>query len=186
MKLVSLEKKLEGKFISSYVATYINLDGKEKKYEFTSRNPHLTMDTFKAGNPLGVGIILFSEDMSKTLLLKEFRMATNNYAYNFAGGLIDPGEDVEQASRRELFEETGIELVKVLKIMKPSYASCATSDEVMTSIYATGKGTFKKSTSADEEIEAKWFTKDEARKLLESDAMLSVRVQIFLSMWVGI
>ena len=185
MKLIGLEKKLEGKFISAYVASYLNLDNKIKQYEFYSRDKNLTMETFKPRNPLGVGIILFSEDGTKTLLLREFRMAANNYVYNFAGGLIDKGEDVKQASIRELYEETGVTLTSFIKILKPSYASAATSDEVMNTVVAYGKGDIRMSDSADEEIMAKWFTKEEARALLESDEMLSVRVQIFLQMWVN-
>ena len=47
--------------------------------------------------------LLIIEDL--VLLQKEFRMATNNWVYNFPAGLIDEGETPEEAAIRELKEE---------------------------------------------------------------------------------
>jgi 8-oxo-dGTP diphosphatase len=55
-------------------------------------------------------MVTFSKDRSKILLLQEFRLACNNWVYNFPGGLSDEGESPENTAKRELKEETGLEI----------------------------------------------------------------------------
>ncbi len=185
MKLIELEKIHEGKFLSYYIATYVNDLGHIKKYEFTSRDNSLTKDSFGSGLPQGVGMVTFSVDKDKILLLKEFRLACNSWVYNFPGGLSDGDELPEETAKRELKEETGLDLVKVEAVLKPSYASPATSDELMQIVICRCEGEIKESCFEDEEIITRWFTKDEVRQLLDEGAFMSVRTQMFLYMWVN-
>lgn len=184
MKLIDLEKIHEGKFLSYYIATYINDLGHTKKYEFTSRNNSLTKESFGGGVPQGVGMVTFSKDGNKILLEREFRLACNNWVYNFPGGLSDNNELPEETAKRELKEETGLDLVKVEVVLKPSYASPATSDELMQIVICRCDGEIKDSCFEDEEIITRWFNKDEVKKLLDEGALMSVRTQMFLYMWI--
>ena len=185
MKLAKLEKIHEGKFLSYYVATFINKDGGLKEYEFVSRDKNLTIDTFGKNRPAGVGMVSFNVGKTKVLLQKEFRMATNRWVYNFPAGLIDEGEDALMAAKRELYEETGVGLVKVDAVLSPSCASQGTSDEMMQIVICECQGEIKKSIYVDEEIEANWYTKEEIKKLLDEGAYMSVRTQMFLWQWIN-
>ena len=185
MKLKNLKKIHEGKYLTYYVADYELNNGGIKSYEFISRDKNLTLETFGHNVPAGVGMVPISEDDSKILLQKEFRLATNNWVYNFPAGLIDKGETPIEAARRELKEETGVELVKVEAELSPSYASQGTSDEKMVIVICRVKGEIKKSCYAEEEIEANWYTKEEIKKLLDEGAYMSVRTQMFLWQWVN-
>jgi ADP-ribose pyrophosphatase len=185
MKLLSIDKKYEGKYLTYYVAKYENKAGKIKLYEFISRNNNLTLDKFHHEKPCGVGLVALSKDKQKILLQKEFRMATNEWVYNFPAGLIDQGEKIEETARRELKEETGLDLVEVIDVLPPSYASQGTSDEMMSIVICTVEGQISPSCYIDEEIEARWFNKDEAKKLLLDKALMSVRTQMFVWMWVN-
>lgn len=185
MKLVNLKKAHEGKFLTYYVADYLNKENKIKSYEFISRNKNLTLDDFGNSEAVGVGVIPISLDNSKILLQREFRLACNQWVYNFTAGLIDPQETPEIAAKRELFEETGVELVKIDAVLAPSYASAPTSDELMVIIIGRAEGEIKESIFVDEEISAKWYTKEEIKELLDSGALMSVRTQIFLYKWVN-
>lgn len=185
MKLVDLRKEYEGKYLSYYVASFINNEGHVKEYEFISRDKNLTIEKFGRVNPQGVGMVCYSEDRQKVVLQKEFRLATNHHVYNFPAGLIDPGEKPEETARRELKEETGLDLVDIIDVLPPSFASQGTSDEMMVIVVATVKGEIKNSSFADEEIEAKWFTKDEVRELIKNGAFMSVRTQMFLYQWIN-
>lgn len=183
MKLIKLTKIHEGKFLSYYVADYLNNNNHIKSYEFVSRNKNLTIDSFGKGCPQGVGLVPFSLDDQKVLLQKEFRLATNNCVYNFPAGLIDEGESVEEAAKRELFEETGTLLIKIDTVLPPSFASQGTSDEMMSIVICHCEGEIVNSSFEDEEIIAKWYTKEEIKELINNKAFMSVRTQMFLWQW---
>ena len=185
MKLIKLEKLHEGKYLSYYVADYLTELGHVKSYEFISRDKNLTMDSFGKGKPQGVGMVPFSMDGQKVLLQKEFRLATNNWVYNFPAGLIDEGETPEIAAKRELKEETGVELVKIIDSLSPCFASQGTSDEMMSIVICYCDGEIKKSCFEDEEIQANWYTKEQIKELLDKGVYMSVRTQMFLWQWVN-
>ncbi len=185
MKLIRLEKLHEGKYLSYYVADYQTENGHIKSYEFISRHKDLTMDTFGKGLPQGVGMVPFSLDGQKVLLQKEFRLATNNWVYNFPAGLIDQGETPEIAAKRELKEETGVDLIKIKEVLSPSFASQGTSDEMMSIVICYCDGEIKESCFEDEEIQAGWYTKEQIKELLDNKVYMSVRTQMFLWQWVN-
>lgn len=184
MKLVDLRKTYEGKYLTYYVADYLNKEGKIKSYEFVSRDANLNMDNFGKGKPAGVGMVSFSLDKNKVLLLREFRLATNNWIYNFPAGLIDEGETAKEAAIREIREETGVDHVEVDVVLPPSFASQGTSDEMMAIAICRCEGKIIGSSFANEEIEPNWYTKEEVKTLIESGAYMSVRTQMFLWQWI--
>lgn len=185
MKLIALKKVHEGKFLSYYIATYINKEGKQKDYELISRDKNLTLEKFGHSVPAGVGMVCYSKDHNKVVLQKEFRLATNEYVYNFPAGLIDQGETPEETAKRELKEETGLDMVNLLAVLPPSFASQGTSDEKMVIVICEVDGEIKESSFADEEIEAKWYDKKDVKKLLDEGAYMSVRTQMFLYQWIN-
>lgn len=185
MELKELKKIHQGKFLSYYVASYINKDNKIKEYEFISRDPNLTKENFGKNTSAGVGMVCYNQDKSKVLLQEEYRLATHKVIYNFTAGLIDLGEEASETAKRELKEETGLDLIEIEAILPPSYASPGTSDEMMQIVICKVSGEIKESCYADEEIKAKWFTKEEVRKLIADSAPMSVRTQMFLYQWIN-
>ena len=183
MKFIDVKLIHRGKFVSYYVASYLNNENHIKEYEFISRDPNLTKETFGKNGPVGVGLVVFNENKDKILIQNEFRLATRRNVYTFPAGLIDEGEDAGVAAKRELKEETGLDLVKILDVLPPSFSSQGISDELMQIVVCTSRGEIKDSIFADEEIKAKWYTKEEAKKLLSSGVYMAVRTQMFLYMW---
>ena len=116
MKLIKLEKVRNGKYLKNYELTYQNKAGKEKKYEIVSRKELENAEDL--GRQIsGVSIIAFRQD--KLLLLKEFRMSVNREIYNLCAGMLEDGEAIEDCIRRELYEETGLLVKRIRKILPP-------------------------------------------------------------------
>ncbi len=183
MKFNKLDKKYEGKYLTYYVAEYTNSENNLKKYEFVSRNKNLTKETFGNIPNNAVAIIAF-DDEGRILLEKEYRLACNKWIYSFPAGLIDSGEDSVTAAKRELREETGLELYEVDDILPVVHSAMGISDDALTTVIGKARGEIKASIFADEEIETKWYTKAEAKELLKGNN-LSSRCQMFLYMWIN-
>lgn len=184
MKLIKIEKKFEGNFLSYYISTYINKNNKEKKYEMISRNENFTVDNIQDTKSSAVAIIAFDETREHILLNKEFRLTMNREIYSFPCGLIDAGENAIIAGKRELKEETGLDLLEVISHLGPAYSAMEFTNEVLETIICTAGGTFSPSTSYDEEIEAGWFSKAEIKELLKTE-YCSARTQLFLYTWIN-
>lgn len=183
MEFIGIEKKTEGKFITRYDVTYKTADQKKKVYEMISRSKNLATREEMTNHPAdSVVLIMHTEDGSRLLLNKEFRMACGDFVFNFPAGLIDPGEEFLESARRELKEETGLNLVRIDDVLGESFSAIGFSNEKNICVVGVAEGEFAPSSSAVEEIEAAWFTKDEVRELLNKE-YFAARTQAYCYLW---
>ena len=183
MEYKGIRKVNEGKFITRYDLEYETKDHKKKVYEIISRDKNIdSIDTLRNNHTDGVVIIMTDEDDEKILLNKEYRMSVRGFVYNFPAGLIDDGETPEQAARRELKEETGLNIIQIEDQLFDSYSAIGFSNETNAVIIGKAEGTFAPSTSTLEEIYAGWYTKAEVRELLK-DKHFAARTQAYCYMW---
>lgn len=174
MELLKIEPGEEGKYLKKYELTYLNKTGKEKKYEMVSHHKIDSPEDIGKSNS-GVSIVAFYQ--GKLLLLREFRMAVNQSIYNLCAGRMEPGEDILACINRELYEETGLKVERVLKILEPSYAAVSFSDVKTQIAFVEVSGEISDHTSDNEEIKAAFYTKEEVTTLLENE-MFSSRAQV--------
>lgn len=183
MQFKSIDKINEGKFITRYDITYETSDNKTKVYEIISRDKNLTgFDELHDREADAVVIIMHNRDNSKVLINREFRLAVGDWVYNFPAGLIDPGEDAIMAAKRELKEETGLDLVEVTDFIGESYSAVGFSNEMNVCVVGVAEGTFAPSTSTVEEIEPGWYTREEVRGLLKN-SRFAARSQAYCYVW---
>ena len=145
----------ETKFLVLKQLSYLDKYGQERKWDMVSRSGHVD----------AVMIIPFYGD--KLVVTREFRVAVGDWEYSFPAGLIDAGESAEEAARRELYEETGLELRKILAVSPPVHNSPGLSDEAVTLIYAEVGGTVSQEhLEESEDIETLFLTRDEVAALM--------------------
>ncbi len=183
MKFLKITKILQSKYITRYDIDYETSDGHIKTYEMISRDPNITnFEQLHNNEPEAVVMIMFNNEKNKILLNKEFRLAMGDWIYSFPAGLIDPGENVEEAARRELMEETGLQIEKIDSILDKNYSAMGFSNEKNICLIGVAGGKFQPSTSSEEEIIAGWYDKEQIRTLLKS-AYFSARAQGFCYLW---
>ena len=179
----SIKKVHEGAFVHRYDISYETKDGRKKIYEMISRNPRIkTLEDLQKKEANSVVLILHDESGEKLLLNREFRLSMGDWIYSFPAGLIEPGETPEETARRELKEETGLDLVNIKEILPLCYSAVGFSNETNLCAVGTAAGTFQESSSAVEEIEAGWYTKEDVRRLLQF-SLFTARTQIYSYLW---
>lgn len=171
MKLLSMKEIDGGRYLHRYELIYENRAGREKHYEIVSRRAISSPEELGRVSS-GISMIVTQND--RMLLLKEFRMAINRPVYNLCAGMLNEGESMEDCIKRELFEETGLKVKEIKKILPASYAAVAISDIMTNIVYVEAEGTISNAhASANEEIEAAFYDADEIAAMLETEAFSS-------------
>ena len=179
MKLIDLKKVKDGKYLKNYELTYINKVGKEKKYEMVSRSEIENIEDIGKRSS-GVSIVATCKD--KLLLLREFRMGVNREVINLVAGMIEEGEAIEDCIRREVYEETGLSVKKIIKVLPSSFAAVAISDTSTNIAFVEVEGEFCDHTSENEQIKPQFYTKEEVKELLKTEKFSS-RAQVIAYMF---
>lgn len=174
MKLLQLKKVKDGRYLKNYELTYLNKAGKEKTYEIVSRKE--LKDPSDLGKRVS-GLSIVANCEGKLLLLEEFRMGVNKKIYNLCAGMLEEDESIEECVKRELYEETGLTLKCITKVLPASYAAVAISDLKTYIVFAEVCGELEDHTSDNEEIRAGLYSQEEVKALLET-AEFSSRAQM--------
>jgi NAD+ diphosphatase len=106
-------------------------------------------------------VIMLVTDGSRCLLAHEHRYG--NKMYSTLAGFIEPGEDIEHAVRREVFEEAGIH---VGEVRYHSSQPWPFPHSLMLGCIAQAETTAISLDTA-ELADARWFTREDARAMIE-------------------
>lgn len=175
MKLLDIMKVREGNYLKNYELRYENRAGREKTYEIVSHHEIENVSDL-GGRVSGVSIVALYQ--GKILLLREFRMGVNQFIYNLCAGMKKDNEDLEDCIRRELFEETGLSLKRIHKILNPAFAAVSICDILNQIAFVEAEGEIDDSHMSENEwIQAAFYTKEETERLLETERFSS-RAQI--------
>lgn len=118
----------------------------EKTWEFVTRPT-------RKGQSDAVVIVPFLKNPNRLVVIGEFRLPLNDYEIALPAGLIDGNESAEDAARRELKEETGLDISKVLAVSPPLYSSAGLTDENVVMVFCECTGEVTSVSNAEERIE---------------------------------
>jgi ADP-ribose pyrophosphatase len=106
----------------------------------------------------------------KIVLIRQYRYAARQYLWELVAGRIDPGENVKQAAKRELIEETGLR-AKQMRLFLEFWPSPGFLEEKMFVLLAQGVTQGQAEPEEDEKIEAKAFGQAELKQMLRSGVL---------------
>ena len=181
MKVLYKTTKWAGKFLNLH---HYHLDD-GRIYEVCSRKVHPNPEECDA-----VDIIAFNKGHKSICIIQEYRPAVEGFVFAFPAGLREQGEDVIETARRELWEECGLKIATIDKVLPPSFQSPGMSDESCATVICTVENETEltaANASGNEMIHPYWYTKERVREMLNSPYQIpmSVRCQIFLAAWSG-
>jgi len=133
-------KLTDEKWLNLFDVKYVAKTGEEKSWQMATRKKEPKCMTGRYDQPDAVVIVPFHKAKDKLVITREYRVPLNDYEYGFPAGLIDEGESVEQATRRELREETGLNLSRLIKMSPPIYSSAGMTDESVAMVYVECEG----------------------------------------------
>lgn len=184
-----LKPLAQTRFLNLYDAEYENKKGMTKHWMIASRKDYdtLSVQYFHKGEEKtdAVVIVALHKESEKLVLIKQFRLPLNDYIYELPAGLIDPNETPETTLGRELKEETGLELVSLVKAQDKLYLSAGMTDESVCLMYCICTGEVSIDyLEADEDIEPFLVSREDAEKLLQSGEKLDIKTYLLLQSFV--
>jgi ADP-ribose pyrophosphatase len=133
MRIKKVEQLTHEKWLNLFSATFDH-DGHGGHWLYASRKPQPNNE-MTADAVIVVPILRMPNEPPRAVMVKEFRVPVGDYVLAFPAGLLDKGESVEDAARRELQEETGLEVVAIHRVTQPLYSSSGLTDEAVAMIF---------------------------------------------------
>lgn len=172
MEIKNADKLTSLKWLNMFEIAYVDKDGRPGRWQLASRFRAPKCITGKYDSPDAVVIVPFHRTENKVVITREYRVPLADYEYGFPAGLIDSGETIKQAARRELQEETGLVVTRFLRISPPLYSSAGMTDESVSMVYVECDGTPSTDGNQDSEmIEVHLVSRDQASKICEDPAL---------------
>ncbi|HEY8891133.1 MAG TPA: NUDIX hydrolase [Clostridium sp.] len=192
MSIKNITTLADTKYLKLYNAEYTNKIGETKNWSIASRKDLDTLkNTYFNGaedNIDAVIIVATHVDENKLVIIKQFRIPLNDYVYEVPAGLVDYGEDFKTTVRRELKEETGLDLIQIdyEKTKSKAYISTGMTDESVALVYCTCNGNLSKDyLEPDEDIEVMLLSKSEAKSLINSNEKIDIKAFLTIQNFIG-
>lgn len=170
----SLKKLTDCKWLNLFEISF-KKNGQSGKWLMCSRKDK-PIENASCADAVVIVAIIKTATGNKIVLNREFRIPLGAYQYGFPAGLIDDGETVAQTAQRELKEETGLNINKILHTSMPVFSSAGMSDEsnYMVLVEANGEIT-DEFLEESEDIEVELMDINQVKDLLQSKEKVAAK-----------
>jgi ADP-ribose pyrophosphatase len=154
MKITRLEQLTNEKWLNLFAARYRHNDH-EGRWVFASRNEEPHRGGIPCNAVLMAAVLRNPGQPPRFVMIKEFRIPVGDYVYGLPAGLLEPGENIEDTVRREMLEETGLEVTAIKRITPALLSSSGMSDEAAAMAFVDVRSTpeAKQTLEGSEDIE---------------------------------
>jgi len=117
---------------------------------------------------LGVKALIFNQDQKILLLKRPNKNVPEGYYWDFPGGLIEEDEDIEEALKREVGEETGVDDLEIKQffyaVVTDSRINLKGANRILF-VYLCSTN-FRDIILSSEHVDFGWFDKKKASELV--------------------
>lgn len=183
MKLIQTVKITHHRHLNLFRSDYKDQRGQAKSWIYASRQDRPKVETRAWDRPDAVVIVPWHTGRQRLVVIREYRVVLDGYQIGFPAGLMDPGETVRETARRELYEETGLALKRVIRCSPPVYSSSGMTDESVAMVFAECDGRpSDAATESSEDIQAILVSAEETATLIETPGLkIDVKAWMVLS-----
>jgi len=183
MKVKETETLMSTQFVNFNATEFEDKEGKSKFWCWAQR-PNAQKAVMIVAY-VNMGYKEFNKGYHKDLrlvLTKEFRIPINGYEWGFPAGLIDGEEPLVKAANRELKEETGLTVKRVISQSPFVYNTAGLTDESISIIFVEAEGVVSnEGNESTEDIETFLYTKEQVAELL-ADTSKKIAAKAWLIM----
>jgi ADP-ribose pyrophosphatase len=140
MQVRNYQKVTHLKWLNLFDISYTGKLGDERSWIIASRTPEPKCISGRFAVPDAVVIVPYHVTAKKWVMTREYRVALADYEYGFPAGLVDDGETIEEAARRELKEETGLSVKRFTANSPPIFSSAGITDESISMVFVDCEG----------------------------------------------
>lgn len=169
MKILETTKITDEKFLNLF-KTKADNDGNLVEWVWASRAKDGTPNSISA-----VVVVPIDVENRQLIMIEEFRIPIGDYEWSFPAGLLEPGENPVDAAKRELEEETGYLMTKLLCVSPPIYSSSGLSDESISLVFVECKTGGKQNLESSECLHVRPIGHLELNSFLFSDKKISAK-----------
>jgi ADP-ribose pyrophosphatase len=184
MEIHQTERMTDERWLNLFVRTFRHNEH-EGRWVFASRQQAPTVPATGFDAVIIVPVVIGPDQVPRLAMVKEFRVPVGDYVYGFPAGLAEAGESIESVARRELREETGLEVVDIVKISPPIYNSAGMTDEAVVMVFVTARASAdgRQALEACEEIEVLLLDHQQVGALCDSTARIDGKTWTALYMY---
>ena len=175
-KINDVKMTTANRFLNMFEVDATDKNGRPARYFVASRAERVEDLKISTGQNKPDGVIIYSlygEKRDRVVLIRQYRYPVDGYVYEFPAGLVDAGENYEQAAVREMHEETGLVFTPLETdpmYQEPRFTTVGLTDESCATVYGYSTGSVSgKYLEASEEIEVVLADRGEVRRILKEE-----------------
>jgi ADP-ribose pyrophosphatase len=174
-RIKGIKKLSDNRYLNFYEEHATFRNGSEGYYYVASRRRDVDQLRAVTHDSNADGVILYGvygEQKDKVVLIRQYRYPLGGYVYEFPAGLVEDGEDMQEAGIREMFEETGLTFTPKDggSYCRPFFTTIGMTDESCGTVYGYCSGEPTNThQEASEEIQVVIADRDECRRILKEE-----------------